>query len=322
MSACTRTFDSGFRPVFSFHTFNSYLEALEMAQEDFMPVSISVDIQRAEESDIEEMLGIFSDSYRLENPRLAQLMYKEDLSVEALYFEVEDILETHLNSQDCRIMVAYDNAEGECEHSRAEAANSLYSEIDINNLIFGWISVGIVPSGDTGYAYAASELLTYACSRLLAEEALARGENELDTTDPRFRLLCRLKDRSKDGRARYIINQSYLIVNALVFGPEDHEDTHWEMALKLLGWAVSFAEGRNLPIWTQITVNQKPFFRQAGFREVEKFTLNLNDYAPLGSTDDWGMQEWVQMVYRAPGERRTRSVSPRDGGGRRRRLSS
>ena len=95
------------------------------------------------------------------------------------------------------------------------------------------------------------------------------------------------------------------------------------MALKLLGWAISFADRRNMPIWTQIPVNQMRYFLQAGFREVRSFTLNLNDYSPPGSTRYLGVtHEWVQMMYGvASGARRARSVSPRRVGGRRRRLS-
>ena len=305
------------------------LEALDTMRV-FTPLRIYVDIRKAERSDIDGMLSLFVQAFKLENPRLAQLMYTEDDTVDALCFEVKKILETRLDSQDYRFMVAYDVADGqelEDESENSENENSAENEIsesdsdNVDNLTFGWMSVRVVDYGDTRNADAAFDLTTYACSTLLTEQAQARGANHPGTGDPRVLLLDELKKRSKDGQARYITNP-HLMVNALVLWPGGHQDTDWEMTFKLLGWAVRFAERRNLPIWTQIPRNQMEYFRQARFREVQAFTLNLNYYAPRGSTDDWGTQEWVQMICPAPGERRTRSISPRDGGGRRRRLSS
>ena len=65
------------------------------------------------------------------------------------------------------------------------------------------------------------------------------------------------------------------------------------------------------------SVGQLGFFRQAGSTEVSRVVLNLNHYATSRGTD-WGTQEWVQMVYRAPPERRARSISPELRGGRQR----
>lgn len=67
---------------------------------------VSVDIEKAERPDIEDMLSLFNEIFRLENPRLAELMYTEDPSVEALSFVVEDILKGHLDSRDRRVMIA------------------------------------------------------------------------------------------------------------------------------------------------------------------------------------------------------------------------
>ena len=112
-----------------------------------------------------------------------------------------------------------------------------------------------------------------------------------------------------------------LVVNTLALWPDAHRDTTWEMALKLLGWTMTWAERREWPIWTQIPVSQRGFFQEVGFREVRSFTLNLNDFASSGGTD-LGRQEWVQMVYSASRGRRVRSVSPPgDRHGRRRRPS-
>ena len=314
----------------------AHLEGTDLVEEVFMPHRIYVDIGKANRSDIDGMLSIFNQTFQLETPQLAQLMYWDDASDEALYYVVKDILNTQLDSQDCRFMVAFDVSEGvggycECEQPEMDTENSLHSETDTNdrldsesdaeNLTFGWISMGVLNSGLIRNTYVASELTTYACLEVLAKQARARGENYLSTRDPRVRLLYELETQSRDGQVRHIVSP-YLIVNALVLWPNAHEDTDWEMALKLLGWAVSFAERRMMPIWTQIPVNQMRFFRQFGFREVRSFTLTLNDYSPPGSTRNWGTQEFVQMVYRAaPEAQHAGSFSPSDEAGRRRRLS-
>lgn len=316
-------------------------ETLDMMQ-DSTPQRIYVDIRRAERSDIDGMLSVFNQAFQLENPRLAQLMYTEDDSGDALRLVVKCILETHLDSQDYKFMVAYDVADGqedesedpgsedserddtESEDPQSENPESEDSESDTDNLdhlTFGWISLGVATYGANRVTYAASDLTTYACSTMLTERARVGAVNHLSMSDPRVRLLYELGLRSKDGQARYITNP-HLVVNGLVLWPGGHQDTDWEMAFKLLGWAVSFAERLDVPIWTQIPRNQAVYFRQARFTEVQAFILNLNNYAPRGSTDNWGTQEWVQMIHPAPGERRARSSSPGDGGGRRRRLSS
>lgn len=312
------------------------LEHVDLIEEEFMPQRIYVDIREANRSDIDGMLSIFDQAFRAENPQLAQLMYRDDPSDEALYYVVKDVLNTQMDSQDCKFMVAFDVSEDldphcECEQDEKDMENSRHSEIDTNdsldsesnteNLTFGWVSMGSFSPGITRNPYVASELTTYACLEVLIKQAHARGENYLSTWDPRVRLLYELETQSRDGQLRHMVGP-YLIVNALVFWPNAHEDTNWEMAFKLLGWAVSFAERRMLPIWTQIPVNQLRFFYQVGFREVRLLTLLLNEYSPPGSTRNWGTQDFVQMVYRAaPGARRARSISPRDVGGSRRRLS-
>ena len=310
-------------------------ETLDMMQ-DSTPQRIYVDIRRAVRSDIDGMLSVLNQAFQLENPRLAQLMYTEDDSADALRFVVKCILETHLDSQGYSFMVAYDVADGqedesedpgsedsERENPESENPESEDPESDTENLdhlTFGWISLGVATYGANRSAYAASDLTTYACSTVLTERARVRGVHHLSISDPRVRLLYELETRSKDGQARYIANP-HLVVNGLVLWPGGHQDTDWEMTFKLLGWAVRFAERLDLPIWTQIPRNQAVYFRQARFTEVQAFILNLNNYAPRGSTDNWGTQEWVQMVHPAPEERRARSYSPGDGGGRRRRLS-
>ena len=159
---------------------------------------------------------------------------------------------------------------------------------------------------------AASDLSAYAFVKLLAKEALNRGEDpsQVSNNNPRFRLARELSSWSRAGQAGHVID-SHLVVNCLALWPETHRDSKWEMAFKLLGWAVDCAEDRAWPIFTQVPVGQMRFFRDVGFRKVESFTLNLNNYARAGSSD-MGMQEWVQMVY---SPRSARSISSSDRGG-------
>ena len=310
------------------------LERVDPTEEYFMPHRIYVDIGEANRSDIDGMLSIFNQAFQRENPKLAQLMYRDDHSDEALYYVVKDILNSQLDSQDCEFMVAFDISDGvgphcECEQPEIDTGNNLHSGIDTNdsqdsesdteNLTFGWISMGGV-SDVTRNTYVASELTTYACLEVLAKQARARGENYLSTRDPRVRLLYELETQSRDGQDGHMVSP-YLIVNALVLWPNSHEDTEWEMALKLLGWAVSFAQRRMIPIWTQVPLNQMRLFRQVGFREVRSFTLNLDHYSPPGSRPYWGTQDFVQMVYRVAPEAQHAGSFSRDGGERRRRLS-
>lgn len=314
-------------------------EGIDMMQEDLTPNRIYVDIDGAKRSDIDGMLSIFNQAFLLENPKLPQLMYSNDPSDEALHYVVKDILDANLGSQHCKFMVAYDaserrqiESECECEHPEIGLEHSLHSEIDMNenkdsesdmeNLTLGWISLGVVPHGVTTNAYVASELTTYACLKVLDDQAQARGEDHLSMRDPRVRLLYELELQSRNGQARDLFGP-HLIVNALVFWPGAHEDTTWETTSKLLGWAINFADRRNMPVWTQVPANQMEYFHQAGFREVRSFMLNLNDYLPPRSTRYLGAtHEWVQMMYGvASGAPRARSVSPRRAGGRHRRLS-
>lgn len=184
--------------------------------------------------------------------------------------------------------------------------------LTLKSLTDGWISVGIVPHGATLSSYAASDLFVYAFLKLLAEEGRDRGEDsrQLDTNDPRVRLAYELGIRSKEGQTRHV-NRTHMVVNTLTMWPDSHSDSTWEMALKLLQKAVEYAERHDWPIWTQIPTGQMPFFSQAGFKEVKAFTLDLSDYGTAAGT-----QEWVHMLYSAP-ERRARSISPGDRGGKR-----
>ena len=254
---------------------------------------IPVDIARAKISNVFSMLTSFHQAYQLENSRLARLICTDGPSSEALDSidsidsVVEGILRRRLDSQDCRFEVVCEVGEGqEREHS----------DSDTENLTFGWASVGFVALGSTRHCYAASDLVTYASLRLLAQ-----GQILPKPDDPRVLLLCELERWSNDGQARYITNL-HLVVNALVLWPESPEDIKYEVAFKLLRSAVSLAESCNLSIWTQITIKQLGFFRQVGFVAVRRFTLNLNHYAPRESTVNWGAKEWAQMVYHAPGE--------------------
>ncbi|KAF6230065.1 hypothetical protein HO133_004404 [Letharia lupina] len=275
---------------------------------------LEIEIDRAETSEIVGMYAIFGEAFPFENPKLARVMYAGSDPGPA----VEDILKTYLHSEYNRFMIAYDVTQGLVPDPGCEMEGVDEDE----GMSYGWISVGLVRDGTSMDSYAAGDLSVCASLKLLATEARDRSEDprQLIVDKPSFRLALELRTRSKDGQARYITNP-HLVVNTLAMWPFSHSDSTWEMAFKLLGWAVEYADRHNWPIWTQIPVGQRPFFHQAGFREVRAFTLNLNDYKPRESRDDWGTQEWVQMVYRAPEERRARSISPRGRGERRRRLS-
>ena len=109
------------------------LEALDTMQV-FTPLRIYVDIREAERSDIDSMLSNFVQAFKLENPRLAQLMYTKDDTEDALRFVVKRILETHLDSQDYRFMVAYDVADGQEVEKESEKSESDSDKLD--NLTF------------------------------------------------------------------------------------------------------------------------------------------------------------------------------------------
>ena len=295
--------------------------------ERFPPARIYVDIGRAETSDIGGICSILKEAFKRRDPRLAQLILNEDESFEPLEWVVKDILESHLNSRDCSFMVAYETSDGvEYEYSEMDAnieeeesGTDTDDSEESRNLTFGWIAVSLAPPAFRN-VFAASEFNTYACLSAL-RRTQTREWDHLNIADSYSRLLHELENRSLYGQAIHI-NQPHLVVNALVLWPDLHEVTYWEMTFGLLKWAATFAERRGLPIWSQMPGDQREAFRQAGFTEVGMFTLNLNDYKPYGSTEDWGRQEWAQMVYsRGPGERPARSTSPRVRGGGSRRLS-
>ena len=168
--------------------------------------------------------------------------------------------------------------------------------LTLKSLTDGWISVGVVRDDAELKSYAANDLFAYAFMKLLAEEARNRGDvsGTLDTNDPRVRLAYELMIRSKEGQNRYV-NGAHMVVNTLSLWPEAEKSSKLEMALRLLKKAVEWAERHGLPIWTQILAGQKPFFRRAGFIEVNAFTLDLSEYGNVTGT-----QEWVHMLYRAP----------------------
>ena len=267
------------------------------------------DIREAEGADVDGILSIHRTSFEHRYPRLWRLMNQDGPS-DPLHFAVENILNTHLNSQDCIFMVAYDVAEvPEVDFSNDEARR--YRELvlerrdgpvdnadiieDLSNLTFGVMSLSIARSAAARDLYITSDLRTFGCLRVL-ERARATGETHLNTSDSRVRLLYELQNQTLSGQTR-CLRYPYLVVNTLLLWPECHRVELRDMTLKLLGWAVTSAERDGLPIWTQIPVNEKALFLLVGFAEVRKFTLNLNHYRPHGSRRDWGTQEWVQMVY-------------------------
>lgn len=278
------------------------------------PQRMEVDIIQAERTDADQMASLWVEAFEAENSKFTQLMYAGvDLLAQPM---LKDILRKQVTTEGNKFVICYNLDLG----TRFE--EDWHPEEEEENITYGWISVGIVSDASPDFhSYAVHDFSVYVCWMLLLREARALGDSRHRSIDnPRFRLVAELTNRSTDGQARNF-DGAHLVVNALVLYPEGHEDETWELAFKLLGWATAYAERRNLPLWTQIPVNQMGFFRQAGFRDVRAFTLNLNDYKPRESRDDWGTQEWVQMVYRAPEERRARSISPRGRGERRRRLS-
>ena len=234
------------------------------------------DIRRADQSDIGGIISIFRTSFEHKYPRLWRLMYQDSHS-DPLHLAVENILNIHLNSQDCKLIVAYDNAQ------------------IFDDLTFGVMSLSIARSAAARDLYTTSDLRTFGCLRVL-ERARAMGETHLNTSDSRVRLLYTLQDQSLSGQAR-CLRYPYMVVNALLLWPECHRVEALDMTGKLLGYAKAAAERDGLPIWTQIPVNEKALFLHVGFAVVRTFTLNLNHYKPHGSERDWGTQEWVQMVY-------------------------
>lgn len=277
---------------------------------------LRIEIGRFEPSEIEGMCGIFWEAFRFENPKLARIVCASPHFSAA----VEETLRSHARSRYNKFMIAFDTTEGLVADPGFEQYED-GSHPD-EHMSYGWISVGVVPNGATLNSYAASELSVYASMRMLATKARDRGVDpqRLTMNDPRGRLAYELERRSKDGQTRYT-RDTHLVINTLAMWPDSHHDSTWEMARKLLGWAVGWAETHDWPIWTQIPASQVQFFQQAGFREVRSFTLDLNDFASSSGTG-LGGQEWVQMAYSASRQRRVRSVSPpRDRSVRRRRPS-
>ena len=248
---------------------------------------LKIKIEPATDSDIVGMCSIFGEAFRFNNPNLAQVMYgRSQITSPA----VEDILKTHLHSQYNKFMVAFDTTKGLVPDPGFEDDG-----LD-EDMSYAWIAVGVMPYGASLNSYTASDLSVHASLKLLATEARDHGEDprQLNMDDPRVRLARELEKRSKKGQAGYMASP-YLVINTLAIWPDSHDDSIWEMASRLLGWAVGYAESHDWPIWTQIPAGQTRFFRQAGFREVEAFTFNLNDA---------GRQEFVQMVCSTPRERR------------------
>ena len=260
------------------------------------------DVREAEESDIGGVLSIFRTSFEHRYPRLWRLMY-QDGPDDPLHYAVENVLNIHLNSQDCRIMVAYDVSEDGYDEARryreSERRDGPDDSADIiedlSTLTWGMISLSIARSAAARDLYTTSDLRTWGCLRVL-ERARAMGETHLNPSDSRVRLLYELQNQSLSSQAR-CLRYPYMVVNTLLLWPECNIVEVGDMTIKLLGWAVNLAERDGLPIWTQIPVNEKALFLRVGFAEVRKFTLNLNHYRPHGSNRNWGTQEWVQMVY-------------------------
>ena len=166
---------------------------------------------------------------------------------------------------------------------------------DASGELFGVISLSVARSRDAIDHYTTSDLRTFGCLRML-EQARPAGQTLLNTCDPRVRLICELQSQTFGGQDR-CLRYPYRVLNGLLLWYEIHGDELSIMARNLLEWAVDLTEIDGLPIWTQIPVDEKPLFLGAGFAEVRRFTLNLNHYRPQGSREDWGTQEWVQMVY-------------------------
>ena len=256
---------------------------------------LEIEVDRAVPSKIVDMRAIFSEAFQAENPKLAQVMYAGVHPSPA----VADILSRHLHSEYSRFMIAYDITKGLVPDPSIVREGEDYNFFD-EPMAYGWVSWGIVPNGAALNSYAACDLSVAVIFKLLATEARDRGQDprQLSTQDPRVRLLNTLTSLSKEGQVKYVGGScAHLVVNTLALWPEMARGEDLEMARKLLGCVVEFAEDNDWPIWTQVPLGQRRFFREAGFIEMGAFTLNLNVYAPRGGTD-WGMQEWIQMVYR------------------------
>ena len=237
---------------------------------------LKIEIGPADESEIESMYSIFGHAVPHETPKLAQVLY----AGKNTWLAFTDFVNKNLHSEHSKFMMAFDTRE----------------EFD-EDMSYGWISIGTVPHPSRLSSYTAGDFSVNISLKMLATEARARGENplQLNANDPRVRLASELGNKSRDGQNRFVL-YPHLVVNSLVLWPNSHSESKLEMASKLLGWAIGYAERHQWQIWTQVPVGQILFFSQVGFTEVRRFALDLNHYASSSGTD-LGIQEWVQMVY-------------------------
>ncbi len=183
---------------------------------------LEIKLEPADETEFGDMCSIFGQAFEFENPKLSQVMYRGRDTESAL----KDTLERHLPSKYSKFVVAFDITEGFDE-----------------DMSYGWISVGVVPHGGNPGAYAAGDLSVYLSFRMLAAEARDGGKDpgQMNTNDPRFRLADELRERSVEGQLIFVADP-HMVVNTLALWPDTHSDSTWEMAFKLLGWAVKYAE--------------------------------------------------------------------------------
>ena len=254
---------------------------------------LELEIRPATTQEIIDMVSIFGEAFPSENPKLAEVMYGESDPGQA----VEDTLKKKLLIKYNDYVIAFDTRKGLVPDPGFESPHLDRTDHDMP---YGWISLGLVLDGATVTSTAASDLSVYASLKLLAGEAQARGQDprQLDNGDPRVRLTCKIETTSLHGQKVHI-QGPYLVVNTLAIWPDTHSDSKVEMASKLLAWAVNYSKSYKWPIWTQIPKGQARFFHHAGFHTVWAFTLDLDSYS-LSRSTDLGIQEWVQMVYRAP----------------------
>ena len=242
-----------------------------------MPRLIDTGIRGAVDSDIDGMVAMFYQTLTGQHRRFAKLMCPQS-TPDKFSGPAEAILKQHLGSQDSKFFVAQEVSDtGEPD----------------SDLTYGWISISVVDLGTAQDAYVASDFTDYTCLEV------QRRDGNLNEDDPRAELLEELVSRSKDGQAELGgPTRRYAVINALFFYPECHPATISDMAMKLLASAIEVAtKDDQRQIWTQIPVDQKDFFLQAGFTEVGTFTLDLNYYKPHGSSVEIRRKTWVQMIY-------------------------
>ena len=230
----------------------------------------------ADESEIMGMSSIFGHAFPHETPKLADVLY----AGKNPYYAFTDFVKKNLYSEHIEFTIAFDTRE----------------EFD-EDMCYGWISIGTVPHASRLGSHAAGDFSVNISLKMLATESRNRGEDplQLDANNPRVRLANVIGNQSRDGQNRFVLCP-HLVVNNLVMWPDLNTDLKREIASKLLGWAIEYAERHQWQIWAQVPMGQILFFSQAGFTEVRRFALNLNHYASLSGTD-FGTQEWVQMVY-------------------------